>query len=138
MGKFIRFGVSLDKELLESFDELLVAKGYDNRSEAIRDLIRGALAENSWGKEDTCAGVLTLVYDHHKFDLARRLMHIQHEEHDIIVTTMHIHVDHDNCLEILVLKGDSGRVPGLAQRLISCKGVKYGVFNPAPNGGEIV
>lgn len=138
MGKLRRFGVSLENDLLESFDALCADKGYANRSEAIRDLIRGALAQDRWGGSGVGGGVLTLVYDHHKHDLARRLTRIQHDCHDIIITTMHIHLDHDNCLEILVLKGDVQRVRSLSQKLISCKGVKYGVFNPAPEGGDVV
>lgn len=138
MGTLTRFGVSLDDELLEAFDELCASRSYSNRSEAIRDLIRAAISTNRWDKENSGAGVLSLVYDHHKHDLARRLMRIQHDDHDIIITTIHIHVDHDNCLEVLVLKGAPPKVTGLAQKLISCRGVKYGVFNPVPNGGEIV
>ena len=95
MGKLVRFGVSLDDALLEPFDALCARKGYSNRSEAIRDLIRKALVEDAWRDAvGQGAGTLTLVYDHHKNDLARRLMKIQHDDHDIIVTTLHVHLDH--------------------------------------------
>ena len=105
MGKLVRFGVSLDEDLLEPFDALCARKSYSNRSEAIRDLIRKALVEDDWRDAGgQGAGTLTLVYDHHKNDLARRLMKIQHDDHDIIVTTLHVHLDHYNCLEVLVLK----------------------------------
>lgn len=111
MGTLTRFGVSLDEDLLEPFDELCRSKGYFNRSEAIRDLIRKALVQETWQtSQGQGAGTLTLVYDHHKNDLARRLMRMQHDDHDIIVTTLHVHLDHYNCLEVLVLKGEAARV----------------------------
>lgn len=137
MSGLVRFGVSLEKELLEAFDRLCEAKGYSARSEAIRDLIRARLAEEQWGESGECSGTLTLVYDHHKHDLARRIMAIQHECHDIIVATLHVHLDHNNCLETLVLKGDVKAVALMAQNLAACKGVKYGIFNRAPNGSEL-
>ena len=129
MGKLTRFGVSLDEELLEPFDALCAVKGYSNRSEAIRDLIRKALVAEEWQQADgQGAGTLTLVYDHHKNDLARRLTQMQHDEHDIIIATLHVHLDHHNCLEVLILKGEAARVRALADKLISCKGVKHGTF----------
>ena len=139
MGQLIRFGVSLDEDLLESFESLCARKGYSNRSEAIRDLIRGALVNDEWrhdAKEG--AGTLTLVYDHHRNDLSRRLTNIQHDDYDIIVTTMHVHLDHHNCLEVLVLKGDPLRVRALADRLIACRGVKHGVFTGTTTGQDLV
>ena len=96
MGNLARFGVSLDEDLLEPFDQLCKRKSYPNRSEAIRDLIRKALVEERWSNDASGAGTLTLVYDHHKNDLARRLMTIQHDDHDLIVTTLHVHLDHYN------------------------------------------
>ncbi|MDR1658773.1 MAG: nickel-responsive transcriptional regulator NikR [Desulfovibrio sp.] len=130
MGKLTRIGVSLDEDLLEPFDELCRRKGYFNRSEAIRDLIRKALVEDSGaGAHGQGASTLSLLYDHHKNDLARRLMRIQHDEHDVIAATLHIHLDHNNCLEVLVIKGEAARMRALADRLISCTGVKNGTFN---------
>ena len=138
MGKLTRFGVSLDEDLLTAFDGLCERKCYGNRSEALRDLIRRALGEEEWRTpEGQAAGTLTLVYDHHKHDLARRLMRLQHEDHDVIVAATHVHLDHDNCLEVLVLRGDAGRVQAMADRLISCRGVRHGVFTPAPLGPEL-
>ncbi len=125
-GKLARFGVSIEEGLLDSFDALCSQKGYGSRSEALRDLIRGMRY-----------GTLTLVYDHHRHDLARKIMNIQHEDHDLIITTMHLHLDHDNCLEVLVLKGECVRVGKLAQKLVSCKGVKHGTFTPAPGGKDV-
>ena len=138
MGKLTRFGVSLEEDLLAAFDGLCARKSYSNRSEALRDLIRRALGEeDSRSPDGQEAGTVTLVYDHHKHDLARRLMRLQHEDHDVIVAATHVHLDHDNCLEVLVLRGEATRVRGMADRLISCRGVRHGVFTPAPLGPEL-
>ena len=138
MGKLTRFGVSLDEELLEPFDALCAVKGYSHRSEAIRDLIRKALVAEEWQQADgQGAGTLTLVYDHHKNDLARRLTQMQHDEHDIIIATLHVHLDHHNCLEVLILKGEAARVRALADKLISCKGVKHGTFSGTTTGQDL-
>lgn len=137
MSCLARVGVSLDEELLAAFDGLCARRGYGTRSEAIRDLIRRELNEEQWGGQGFCGGTLTLVYDHHKHDLARRLMAIQHDFHEIIVATMHVHLDHDSCMECLALKGDAENVRNLAEKLVTCRGVKYGVFNRAPNGGDL-
>lgn len=138
MGKLTRFGVSLDEELLEPFDALCAVKGYSNRSEALRDLIRKALVAEEWHQADgQGAGTLTLVYDHHKNDLARRLTQMQHDEHDIIIATLHVHLDHHNCLEVLILKGEAARVRALADKLISCKGVKHGTFSGTTTGQDL-
>ena len=137
MGKLTRFGVSLDEELLEPFDALCAVKGYSNRSEAIRDLIRKALVAEEWQQADgQGAGTLTLVYDHHKNDLARRLTQMQHDEHDIIIATLHVHLDQHKCLEVLILKGEAARVRALADKLISCKGVKHGTFSGTTTGQD--
>ena len=138
MGKLTRFGVSLDEELLEPFDALCAVKGYSNRSEAIRDLIRKALVAEEWQQADRQdAGTLTLFYDHHTSDLARRLTQMQHDEHDIIIATLHVHLDHHNCLEVLILKGEAARVRALADKLISCKGVKHGTFSGTTTGQDL-
>ncbi len=139
MPKTTRFGVSLDTKLLNSFDTLCARNSYSNRSEAIRDLIRKALVEDAWTRaDDTIAGTLTLIYDHHKNDISKRLMAIQHEEHDCIITTLHVHLDHHNCLEVLVLKGTAQRVDNLAKRLLSARGVKHGAFSMTTTGQDLV
>lgn len=138
MANLARFGVSLDGELLTAFDRLCESRGYANRSEAIRDLIRQELTEAQWQQGGICSGTLTLVYDHHRHDLARRLMIIQHEHHDLIMASMHVHLDHDNCLETLALKGPAESVRYLAEKLTATRGVKYGAFNRAPNGEKLV
>ncbi len=139
MGKTIRFGVSLNSELLEKFDKLCEDKSYQTRSEAIRDLIRGVLVQREWEETDKeIAGVLSLVYDHHVSDLAQRLVEIQHDHHDIILTSLHIHLDHDNCLEVLILKGPGEAMQKLSQKLISTRGVKYGKLTLATTGQNLV
>jgi len=139
MGQTIRFGVSLDSDLLEKFDKLCEQRCYQTRSEAIRDLIRNTLVEEEW-KDDTriIAGTLTLVYDHHKSDLSQKLVEIQHDHHDVIITSLHVHLDHYNCLEVLLLKGDGNEVRTLAQKLVSTKGVKHGKLTLATTGQDLV
>jgi CopG family nickel-responsive transcriptional regulator len=139
MGRIVRFGVSLAAELLAPFDELCARRGYSNRSEAIRDLIRNTLVEANWeqGSEE-CAGTLSLVYDHHRSDLARKLTALQHDDHDIIVAALHVHLDHHNCLEVLILKGVPPRVRSLADRLCAMRGVKHGTFSITGTGKGLV
>lgn len=139
MGQIVRFGVSLDAELLTHFDALCIRRGYSNRSEAIRDLIRKALVEENWEQDgEECAGTLSLVYDHHGSDIARRLTALQHDEHDSIIATLHVHLDHDNCLEVLILKGEPPRVRSLADRLCAMRGVKHGAFSLTSTGKGLV
>ncbi len=139
MGQTIRFGVSLDSELLEKFDALCDERCYQTRSEAIRDLIRNVLIQKEWEDTDkVIAGALTLVYDHHKSDLAQKLIETQHEDHDLIICSTHAHLDHHNCLEVLILKGPGQRVRNLSQKLISTKGVKHGQLSLTTTGQDIV
>ncbi len=139
MSKVTRFGVSLDTGLLASFDALCEKNNYSNRSEAIRDLIRKALVEDSWNRANSEeAGTLTLVYDHHTSDIAKRLTAVQHDAHDCIVATLHVHLDHHNCLEVLVLKGQAERIRVLANTLISTRGVKHGAFTLTTTGQDLV
>ncbi len=138
MGKTIRFGVSLDEELLSRFDALCDEKSYQTRSEAIRDLIRSALVQKQWEEDDQeTVGVLSLVYDHHQSDLSQKLTEIQHQALDVVVTSMHIHLDHHNCLEVLVLRGPGKTIRETSQKLVSTKGVKHGKVNLTTTGREI-
>lgn len=126
-SELIRFGVSLDEDLLTAFDTWLERRESPSRSEAIRDLIRAALREEVIaGDEVQAVGTLSLVYNHHHSDLAQRLTELQHDVHDLIVTSLHIHLDHDNCLEVLVLRGEAAKIRLLAQRISAVKGVKHG------------
>lgn len=139
MGKTIRFGVSLDSDLLEKFDKLCMERSYQTRSEAVRDLIRNALVEKEWedlGRQTV--GTLTLVYDHHKSDLAQKMTEIQHESLEIIITSLHVHIDAHNCMEVLVLKGPGSKLKETAQRLISTRGVKHGRLALSTTGKDIV
>jgi CopG family transcriptional regulator, nickel-responsive regulator len=139
MGKTIRFGVSLDMDLLTRFDDLCEKKSYQTRSEAIRDLIRGALVQKEWEDADQDSiGVLSLVYDHHHSDLSQKLTEIQHQALDVIITSMHIHLDHHNCLEVLVLRGSGRVIKETSEKLISTKGVKHGKINLTTTGRDIV
>lgn len=138
MGNTIRFGVSLDSDLLERFDALCDQRGYQTRSEAIRDLIRNTLVQKEWEEDDShVAATLTLVYDHHKSDLAQRVTEAQHDAHHIIITTLHVHLDHHNCLEVLVLKGPHHEVQDLARRLVATKGVMFGKLSLATTGENL-
>ncbi|MEW5816348.1 MAG: nickel-responsive transcriptional regulator NikR [Spirochaetota bacterium] len=130
-----RFGVSLEDNLLEKFDSFIIAQGYTNRSEAIRDLIRDALVKKEWleGEEET-AGIAVLVYDHHQYELAQKLTHMQHHAYNYVVSSLHSHMDSNNCLEAIILKGKAKDIQKIADKLISTKGVKYGQFVGATTG----
>ena len=134
----IRFGVSLPEDLLKRFDENINHRGYDNRSEAIRDLIRDNLVKSEWENVsgDTAAAVI-LVYDHHQRGLTSQLTGKQHEHHEYIISTMHAHLDHDNCIEVILLRGKADMVRKVAEYLASQKHVKLGKFIPATLGKEI-
>lgn len=137
MSDLVRFGVSIDEHLLGQFDEHIAEKSYVNRSEALRDLIRGALVEDQWDAGDAEAiGTVTLVYDHHSHDLADRLSDHQHTHHEEIVSTLHVHLDADHCLEVVVLRGVARDLRRIADGLIGTKGVKHGRF-VATTTGEI-
>jgi len=134
----IRFGVSLEKELSGKFDKLCRGRKYANRSEAIRDLIRDELVKDEWSKQKgEVSGVITLVYDHHKRELVDHLISVQHDHQSTIIASQHVHLDHDNCLEVIILKGNAKDVSDLAARLRSTKGVKHGELVMTTTGKEI-
>ena len=135
MAKVVRFGVSLEPELLKQFGRLLTARRYTNRSEAVRDLIRNALIEEDWrvGNREA-AGVVTLLYDHASMELAQRLTHLQHDQHAQIVSSLHVHLDHHNCLEVLVMRGRARDIRSAADRLIGTRGVKHGKLTMTATG----
>jgi CopG family nickel-responsive transcriptional regulator len=127
MSGLSRIGVAIDTGLLEKFDQLIAERGYTNRSEAFRDLIRDDLVRKDAESPDSqVIGTVTLVYDHHVRLLQEKLTAIQHDHHHAILSTLHVHLDHDNCLEVLVVKGRSQEVRDVASVLISTKGVKHG------------
>lgn len=130
-----RFGISLDAKLLAQFDRIIARKGYTNRSEAIRDLIRDSLVREQWevGSEQA-VGTITLVYNHEVPDLADTLTALQHAHYKIIVSALHIHLDPHHCLEVLVLRGKSKDLKAIADRLIGTRGVKHGTFSATAEG----
>lgn len=138
MGKIIRFGISLDENLLASFDRHIEAKGYVNRSEAIRDLIRSSLVEERWDAGNAeMVGTVTLVYNHHVRDLSDRLTERQHAHHDRVISALHVHLDAHNCLEVLVVRGPAAEVKRIADELIGVKGVKHGRLVMTTTGQEL-
>jgi CopG family transcriptional regulator, nickel-responsive regulator len=126
-----RFTISIDEDLARAFDELIASRGYRNRSEAIRDLLRGHLetARQSGTEGAYCVANLSYVYNHHERDLAERLTEIQHGHHDLTVATLHAHLDHDNCLESVILKGPTQAVRIFADTLTAERGVRHGSLN---------
>ena len=137
MSKLFRFGVSLEKDLLDKFDRIIKEENYPNRSEAFRDLIRGKLVKTEWQRGGNVAGAITLVYDHHKRDLLNVLTDIQHDFHNSIISGQHIHLDHNNCLEIIVVKGKPEEIEGLANKLKSAKGVKHSQLSMTSTGKKL-
>ena len=129
MSNLIRFGVSLEEKLLKRFDRLILEEDYPNRSEAFRDLIREKLVKKEWIGNQEVAGAISLVYDHHKRDLLNSLADVQHDFHQLIISTQHIHLDHDNCLEIIVVKGNPRAIERLANKMKSTKGIKHGALS---------
>jgi len=136
MSGLVRFGVSLEKRLLEDFDRLIARKKYSNRSEAIRDMIRDSFVEEEWEKNEEVAGAISIVYDHHKRELMDLIVDIQHEYHDMIVASQHAHLDHHNCLEVVIVKGKSDRIKALSDKLRAVKGVKHGTLSITTLGKE--
>ncbi|MBP7341074.1 MAG: nickel-responsive transcriptional regulator NikR [Smithellaceae bacterium] len=134
MSKLVRFGVSLDEDLLNQFDRLLRQKKYTNRSEAIRDLIREELVKKEWTENREVTGAITLVYDHHARELVTRVLDIQHDYHTCILSSQHIHLDHHNCFEIIVTRGKSKDIEALFQKLKAVKNVKHAGFMMATRG----
>ncbi len=126
MGKTIRFGVSLDSDLLDKFDKHCEEHSYQTRSEAIRDLIRNTLVKEEWEADKQVMGVISLVYDHHQHKLQEKVTEVQHDYHHHIVSTTHVHMDHNNCLEVIIVRGKAKEVQDLADRLIALKGVRDG------------
>jgi CopG family nickel-responsive transcriptional regulator len=133
-----RIGVAINDDLLEEFDKLIGKRGYTNRSEAFRDLIRNELVQEVWGTSDAIVfGTVTLVYDHHVRMLTEKLTELQHQFHSSILSSMHVHLDHDNCLEVILVKGKAPVVQKLANALIATKGVKHGRFTATTSGGDL-
>ena len=137
MSNLVRFGVSLEDDLLTKFDRHIKRRKYTNRSEAIRDLIRDELVKEEWTENKEVTGAITVVYDHHTRELVTKVLDIQHDYHNCILSTQHIHLDHHNCFEIIVTKGKSKEIEELYQKLKSVKSVKHAGFMMATKGKDL-
>ncbi|NOS77544.1 MAG: nickel-responsive transcriptional regulator NikR [Nitrospira sp.] len=137
MKKLVRFGVSLDQHLLDAFDQHIERRKYTNRSEALRDLIRDNLVGQEWDQNKETVGTITFVYDHHVRDLTSKLTDIQHDYHGKILSGLHVHLDHDHCLEVLVVKGKGSEIRKIADALVSVKGVKHGKLTMTTTGKSL-
>ncbi|MGA1865808.1 MAG: nickel-responsive transcriptional regulator NikR [bacterium] len=139
MEKITRFGVSMNSKLLQKFDQYIHKKGYTNRSEAIRDIIRDHFVSQEWmaGETET-VGTITLVYNHESGDISQRLLESQHNYCNYIISSIHVHLDEHNCLEVLVVKGIAKKIQEIADHLISNRGVKHGKLTVTTTGKEIL
>lgn len=129
MGELARFGVSIDEEILGLFDKHIEKKKYTSRSKAIIDLISDELKKNDFKSDKEVVGTINLVFDHHKRDLSYRLTDTQHKFHDLIISSQHIHLNHSDCMEIIVIKGKASKLQELANELKAIKGVKSASLN---------
>jgi CopG family nickel-responsive transcriptional regulator len=124
-----RIGISLDKALLDRFDVLIAGRGVANRSEAIRDLIRDALVQDDWARDEREAvAAVVIVYDHHSHDLGHRIAEIQHRNHRAVVSSLHVHLDEHNCLEVILLRGSAREIEAMGNSIIGARGVRHGKF----------
>jgi len=126
MAELVRTGISLERRLLERFDRVIRKKGYKNRSEAIRDLVRDYAVAEDVEENRTVVGTLTLVYDHHRPRLSEQLIEVQHHAHGKVLAATHIHLDPRNCLEVVIMKGRSAEVKHMGDQMLSLRGVKHG------------
>jgi CopG family nickel-responsive transcriptional regulator len=138
VGTVTRFSVSLPASLARGLDQMTKEKGYHNRSLAIADMIRAHLVEHRQQKADAqIAGSITLVYDHHRHHLQDLLTDLQHDHGDVILATLHVHLDHDNCLEVIAVRGHAGKIKQLADEMIAAKGVKHGKLTITSTGRDL-
>lgn len=126
VSDLVRFGVAIEGSLLEVFDEHVARRGYENRSEALRDLVRAELARDAWERGEPTVATISLIYDHHVRELTERLVEIQHEHGERVIAATHVHLDHDHCLEVILAKGPARVLKSMADRLIGAKGVLAG------------
>jgi len=125
MTEIVRFGVSLEKGLLDKFDRLMRRKGYGNRSKVLADIVREKLVQREWAAGREVVGTITMIYNHHQRELTARLTGIQHNCHQVILAAQHIHLDHANCLEVVIVKGMPAKIRTLADAMRACRGVKH-------------
>ncbi len=134
MAEIFRFGISLPRDLVSKFDDLIKEKQYTNRSKAFGDLIRQELIKREWKEGKEIAGAITLIYDHHKRELLNRITDVQHDFQKVIISTQHIHLDHNNCLEIVAIKGSPKAAEKLTDSVKSIKGVKHVTLSMSSTG----
>jgi len=132
-----RFTVSMEDNLLADFDDFIRDHHYKNRTEALRDLIRGRIIEKEWEADKDVMGVISLVYDHHQHKLQEKVTKLQHGFHNQIVSTTHVHMDHHNCLEVIIVKGKTGEVRGLADSLSALRGVRNASLSMSSTGKDL-
>ncbi len=140
MSDIVRFGVSIPADLISSFDQFIKDRHYTNRSEAIRDLIRAKLVEREWEqgvKGSEVIGTITSVYDHHKRELLSNLTDLQHDFHESIISSQHIHLDHHNCLEVIIVRGNPEHIRQLADHINALKGIKHSKLTMTTSGFDI-
>lgn len=130
----VRFGVSLEKELLKELDKLTNEKQFANRSQAIRFLIKSNIVKSKWESNNIVAGSITLVYQHHKSDVLQIITDIQHQYHEEILSSQHFHIDHDNCLEVIAVRGRADKLNELADKLKGVKGINHGGITMSQSG----
>jgi CopG family nickel-responsive transcriptional regulator len=132
-----RFSISLEDDLLQRFDGLIKDRAYNNRSEAIRDLIRRAFVKKEWESNKEVMGVVSLVYDHHQHQLQEKVTEAQHDAHHQIVSTTHVHMDHHNCLEVIIVRGKAGEIQALVDKLFALRGVRDGHLSMTSTGRQL-
>lgn len=137
MSELVRLSLSLDKKLVDQFDRQIAEQHYPTRSKAIGDLIRESLARRDWIHGKSTAGAILMVYDHHKRNLLNRLTDTQHDHHNLIIATQHIHLDHDNCLEIVVVRGKPAEIESLYHKLKAIKGIKHCSLAASTTGASL-
>lgn len=140
MSDISRFGVSAEDELLQSFDALIESQGYANRSEALRDLMRDAIIKSKLvmaADAGEALGSLTLVYDHHASDLSEKMAELQHDNYKLVISALHFHISHDDCMEVIILRGPVRQIRALASGLLSLRGVKHGELFVTVPGHQI-
>ena len=137
MSNLARISISLDEDLLRRFDGFVESEGYPTRSEAVKDLIHQRLVKQEWVKGETVAGVFSMVYDHHRRSFLGKVTEIQHDFEHVIASSLHVHLDHDNCLEVIVMRGKPGEIRELVTRLQSLKGIKHSRLMTSTTGKDL-
>lgn len=138
MADLVRLSFSLERPLLERLEALRTEAGYANRSEFLRDLIRARLVDRAWERDQEAVGTMTIVYDHHARGLADRLTALQHDHHEAILATTHVHLDHHHCVEVILLRGRAAQIRAIAAGLARHKGVLHGHLSMSSTGKELV